>query len=238
MDVRESVPGERLNWRPVEPPDRSALGGETVELVPVDPLGHAAGLFAASHGPENEHIWDYLFVGPFPDLDAFRAYLERVAAAPDPHFYTVIDRSNNRPVGMLSYMRIEPRHGVIEIGGIWFSPAVQRSRLTTEAIFLVARHAFDDLGYRRLEWKCNARNTASRSAAVRFGFVPEGIFRQHMVVKDRNRDTAWYSITDRDWPLCRAAFEAWLAPENFDSEGRQRRSLSAIRQSLQKGEDA
>ena len=130
---------------------------------------------------------------------------------------------------MASYLRMEPQHGVIEIGHIWFAPALQRTRQATEAIFLMARHAFDELGYRRFEWKCDSLNGPSRRAAERFGFVFEGIFRQHMVVKGRNRDTAWYSMTDGEWPVRRAAFEAWLAPENFDRDGRQRRPLAEYR---------
>jgi RimJ/RimL family protein N-acetyltransferase len=129
-------------------------------------------------------------------------------------------------------MRITPEHGVIEIGHIWFASALQRTRQATEAIYLLARHAFDDLGYRRFEWKCDSLNQPSRRAAERFGFVFEGVFRQHMVIKDRNRDTAWFSILDGEWPLVRAAFEAWLAPENFDEEGRQRRPLAEVRNSL------
>jgi RimJ/RimL family protein N-acetyltransferase len=133
---------------------------------------------------------------------------------------------------MASLMRIKPEHGVIEVGHIWFAPVLQRTRQATEAIYLLARHSFDDLGYRRFEWKCDALNQPSRRAAERFGFVFEGVFRQHMVIKDRNRDTAWFSIVDAEWPTVRAAFEAWLAPENFDPQGRQRRSLAELRTSL------
>jgi RimJ/RimL family protein N-acetyltransferase len=133
---------------------------------------------------------------------------------------------------MASYLRIEPEHRVIEIGHIWFAPILQRTRQATEAIYLMARHAFDDLGYRRLEWKCNALNAASRRAAERFGFTFEGIFRQHMIIKGQNRDTAWFSIIDGEWPRVRATFEEWLAQENFDLDGRQRRSLSQIRSEL------
>jgi RimJ/RimL family protein N-acetyltransferase len=129
-------------------------------------------------------------------------------------------------------MRIVPEHGVIEIGHIWFAPALQHTRRATEAIYLMARHAFDDLGYRRLEWKCDSLNEPSRRAAERFGFVYEGVFRQHMVVKGRNRDTAWFSIVDGEWPTVRAAFEAWLARENFDAEGRQRKSLRDVREAI------
>jgi RimJ/RimL family protein N-acetyltransferase len=132
---------------------------------------------------------------------------------------------DDRPVGMASYLRIKPEHGVIEIGWIWYGPPLQRTTAATEVIYLLARHAFDGLGYRRLEWKCDALNAASQRAAERYGFQFEGVFRKHMVVKGRNRDTAWFAITDEDWPAIRRAFEAWLAPENFDERGRQRRSL-------------
>jgi RimJ/RimL family protein N-acetyltransferase len=140
-----------------------------------------------------------------------------------------VDAATGWASGVVSYLRIEPDHGSIEIGHIWFAPALQRTPQATEAIHLLARHAFDDLGYRRLEWKCDAANARSRAAAERFGFTYEGTFRQHMIVKDRNRDTAWFSLLDREWPAARAAFEAWLAPQNFDAEGRQRRRLAELR---------
>jgi RimJ/RimL family protein N-acetyltransferase len=170
--------------------------------------------------------------GPFESQAVFTEWIEGRAASKDPVFYAVIDLAAGSACGMASFMRIEPEHRVIEIGHIWFAPMLQRTRQATEAIYLLARHAFDDLGYRRLEWKCNALNTASRRAAERFGFTFEGIFRQHMIVKGANRDTAWFSIIDGEWPLRRAAFEAWLSPSNFDPSGRQRRSLSQIRSDL------
>jgi RimJ/RimL family protein N-acetyltransferase len=151
------------------------------------------------------------------------------AASEDPLFYAVIDLRDGRAGGVASYLRITPEHGVIEIGHIWFGRTLQRTRAATEAIYLLARHAFDDLGYRRLEWKCNAANAASRRAAERFGFTFEGIFRQHQIVKRQNRDTAWYAMLDHEWPPIRAAFEAWLHGANFDAGGRQRRRLSEIR---------
>jgi RimJ/RimL family protein N-acetyltransferase len=198
-----------------------------VVLEPLDPARHATALFSSSKdAPE---LWKHLAYGPFANQGAFRAWLQDRAATDDPLFYALVDRAAREARGMASYLRIEPDHGVIEIGHIWFAPALQRTRQATEAIYLMARHAFDDLGYRRLEWKCDSLNGPSRAAAERFGFVFEGVFRQHMVTKGRNRDTAWYSMTDREWPSRRAAFEAWLAPENFDEEGRQRRSLREYR---------
>jgi len=198
-----------------------------VVLEPVDPARHANDLFLASEGAPA--LWDYLAYGPFENQRVFTEWLKERAASDDPLFYAVIDRASRQARGMASLMRIVPEHGVIEIGHIWFAPALQRTRQATEAIYLLARHAFDDLGYRRFEWKCDALNLPSRRAAERFGFVFEGVFRQHMVVKGRNRDTAWFSIVDGEWPGVRAAFEAWLSPDNFDDEGQQRRSLSEIR---------
>jgi RimJ/RimL family protein N-acetyltransferase len=158
-----------------------------------------------------------------------RAWLTSCAASADPLFLAVIDRASGRAAGVVSYLRIEPEHGVIEIGHIWFGHALQRTPAATETIHLLARHAFDDLGNRRLEWKCDAANARSRRAAERFGFTFEGVFRQHMIIKGRNRDTAWYALLDSEWPAARDAFEAWLAPENFDADGRQRRSLAELR---------
>jgi len=216
-----------LNWKPVEAPARVPLDGRTVRLEPVDPARHAAQLFASIQGAD--HVWDYLAYGPFPNFETFSSWLNERAASTDPLFYTVVDRAAEAARGMASYMRFDPPNGVIEVGHIWFSPALQRSRQATEAIFLMARHVFDDLGYRRLEWKCDSMNAPSRQAAERFGFEYEGVFRHHMVIKDRNRDTAWFGMTDGDWPLRRAAFEAWLADANFDEQGLQRRSLAELR---------
>ena len=222
------MPG--LDWKPAPPPERAPLEGETVRLEPVDAGRHAVDLFTASEGAPA--LWDYLAYGPFPNQHVFTEWLRERRASDDPLFYAVIDRESGTARGMASLMRIVPEHGVIEIGHIWFAPLLQRTRQATEAIFLLARHAFDDLGYRRFEWKCDSLNEPSRRAAKRFGFVFEGVFRQHMVIKDRNRDTAWFSILDGEWPVVRAAFEAWLSPENFDPEGQQRRSLAEVRDNL------
>lgn len=227
--------GEVVDWIPVQSPSRRVLDGVTVRLQPVDPVGHTQALFAASHDPHDAELWDYLSVGPFRDEDSFRTWLAAIAQSDDPLFFAIVDRETSQPSGMASFMRITPAHGVIEIGSIWFGPALQRTRGATEAIYLLARHAFDDLGYRRLEWKCNAGNERSRRAAERFGFSYEGIFRQHMVVKGRNRDTAWFAILDREWEGIRSAFEAWLAPENFGADGKQRRTLSEVRAALTGG---
>jgi len=214
-------------WKPARPLSRAALEGELVRLEPVDVARHAGQLFAAqSSAPE---LWAYLPYGPFESETAFRVWLTERAASSDPLFYAIIERMSGRALGMASFLRVEQGHGVIEVGHIWYSPALQRTRLATDAMYVMARHVFDDLGYRRYEWKCNALNEPSRRAALRLGFTFEGVFRQHMVIKGENRDTAWYSMLDGEWPAAKAAFEAWLRPENFDAEGRQLRSLAELR---------
>jgi RimJ/RimL family protein N-acetyltransferase len=220
--------GERLDWTPVKPPTHGPLRGSHVLLRPVDPATDADALYAVSHPPEGDPaIWTaYLPDGPYQSPDHLRAMLTAVASSQGPLFFTVVLPAEERPLGMVSYLRITPEFGVIEIGHIWFGAPLQRTAAATEAIYLLARHAFDELGYRRLEWKCNSLNARSRRAAERFGFSFEGVFRQHQVVKGPNRDTAWYAMTDRDWPAVRAGFESWLSPANFDAEGRQIRSLA------------
>jgi RimJ/RimL family protein N-acetyltransferase len=172
-------------------------------------------------------IWTYLPYGPYSDVAELRSALEEEAASDDPRFYAV--EVEGRALGIVSYLRITPEHRVIEIGHIWFGTPLQRTAAATEAIYLLARHVFDDLGWRRLEWKTNAENAASRRAAERFGFTFEGVFRKHQIVKGRNRDTAWFSIVDDEWPAIRAGFEAWLAPSNFDADGCQLRTLEECR---------
>ena len=210
-----------------------AIDGDLVRLEVLDPERQAESLFTSSHSPAAKGLWQHLPYGPFAGQAEFTAWLEQRAASTDPLFYAVVDWESMRALGMASFLRIDPGNGVIEIGHIWFAPELQRSRKATEAIFLMAKTAFDDLGYRRLEWKCDSLNVPSRRAADRFGFTFEGIFRHHMIVKGRNRDTAWFSMTDGEWPSRKAAFEAWLAPENFDSEGTQRRGLADVRASME-----
>jgi RimJ/RimL family protein N-acetyltransferase len=203
--------------------------GAYVRLEPVDVAAHGASLYRLSHArPECAALWTYLFYGPFPDQDAFERWLDGCARSSDPLFFAVIEERSGQASGMTSYLNIVPGHGSIEIGHIWFVPPLQKTRGATEAIYLMCRHVFDDLGYRRLEWKCDALNEASRRAALRFGFTYEGTFRQHMVVKGRNRDTTWYSMLDREWPAIRTTFDRWLSPDNFDEAGRQRTSLSDL----------
>ncbi len=200
------------------------MEGATVRLEPLAPGVHASDLYSVSRNDPD--IWTYMPYGPFDTEGEMRGWLEACAASPDPLFFAIVDADSGRAVGMLSYLRITPEHGVIEIGHIWFSSRLRRTPAATEAIFLVQRFSFDDLGYRRLEWKCNAQNAASRRAAERFGFAYEGTFLQHMIIKGRNRDSAWFSILDHEWPVIRGATEAWLSPANFDAEGGQRTSLA------------
>jgi len=210
-------------------PARVAHEGRWARVEPLDARAHAAELWAASHGDAaGERIWDYLPYGPFPSAEAFGGWLRDCSAGADPLFFAVRERGTGQAAGMASYLNIHPKPGTIEIGHIWFAPVLQRTPAATEALFLLLRHALDDLGYRRTEWKCNALNRASRRAAVRLGFSFEGVFYQHTIVKGRNRDTAWFAILDGEWPRLRANFEAWLAPENFDGAGRQLSSLSEL----------
>lgn len=167
--------------------------------------------------------------GPFTDPTSFRTFIGPMTRSTDPTYYAILDRTTNKAVGYLSLMRIDTTNRCIEVGNIMFSPTLQGTATATEAIYLLAKTVFEDLGYRRFEWKCNALNDRSRRAAERFGFVFEGVFRQHMVVKGRSRDTAWFAMLDGEWPAVKAGFEAWLDPRNFDAEGRQRRSLKSIR---------
>jgi RimJ/RimL family protein N-acetyltransferase len=227
----EDLPlGERVNFSPVARPERKTLRGRFVLLRPLDADGDAEALFAVSHPPAgNPAIWTYLPYGPYSDVDAMRADLLEKQRSDDPLFFTVIPVEPASPSGVVSYLRTVPEFGVIEIGHIWFGTPMQRTAAATEAIYLLARHVFDDLGYRRLEWKCDALNSASRRAAERFGFTFEGVFRKHLVAKGRNRDSAWYAMLDDEWPSVRAGFERWLDPGNFDDEGIQRTSLSELR---------
>jgi RimJ/RimL family protein N-acetyltransferase len=221
--------GEQLDWTPAQRPAHASLLGLHVLLRPVDSGSDAAPLFNLSHPPDGDPaIWTYLPDGPYRDRDHLRQMLAWAERSEDPLYFTLVRRADERPLGIASYLRITPEFGVIEIGHIWFGVPLQRTTAATEAIYLLARHAFDDLGYRRLEWKCNALNAASRRAAERFGFTFEGVFRKHQIVKGRNRDTAWYAITDDEWPAIRRGYENWLAPGNMNEDDRQRRSLKSL----------
>jgi RimJ/RimL family protein N-acetyltransferase len=209
---------------PARPPQRTSLEGQIVSIVPVDLSLHGATLYERIR--EHDHLWTYLSDGPFADSATFTSALEQKACSEDPLFFTIVENRSGLPAGHAAYLRITPAHGVIEVGHILFTPALQRTCGATEAMYLMARHVFEDLGYRRYEWKCDTRNAPSHRAALRLGFTFEGIFRQHMIVKGGNRDTAWFSMLDSEWPSRKAALEKWLDPLNFDEEGRQRRPLS------------
>ncbi|MBV8851711.1 MAG: GNAT family N-acetyltransferase [Methylobacteriaceae bacterium] len=204
------------------------MEGRFVQLVPLDAERHGDTLFAGMGGSQHASIWTYMFDGPFADRAVFAEALKKRQASDDPLFFTILDSASNRAVGIASYMRIEPAHRVIEVGGIVFSPDLQQKPGATEAMYLMARHVFENLGFRRYEWKCDALNAPSRRAALRLGFTFEGIFRSHMIVKGRNRDTAWFSMLETEWPARKAAFETWLVPDNFDAGGLQKWSLSAL----------
>jgi RimJ/RimL family protein N-acetyltransferase len=213
-------------WTPRPRPERRAHEGHYVRLEPLDPARHGDDLFEA--GPTYAALLRYLPERLFPDRASFQPWLDKAAASEDPLFFAAVDKTSGRAEGRLSLMRFDPAHGVIETGHLLFGPRLGQTRGATEAVYLLARHVFDDLGYRRFEWKCNNRNEPSKRAAIRFGFTFEGVFRQHMVVKGENRDTAWYAMLDSEWPARRRAFERWLDPANFDPSGRQRLSLSAL----------
>jgi RimJ/RimL family protein N-acetyltransferase len=205
------------------------MRGSRVLLRPIDAEGDAEALYAVSHQPDGDPaVWTYLPDGPYESVEHLLQTLSWAETSTDPLYFALVRLADERPLGWVSYLRITPEFGVIEIGHIWFAPELQRTTAASEAIYLLISHAFDDLGYRRVEWKCNALNAASRRAAERFGFMFEGVFRKHQIVKGRNRDTAWYAITDDEWPAIRAGFQTWLAPENFGSDGRQIRSLGEL----------
>ncbi len=201
--------------------------GRYVTVTPLVPAVHGESLWSHLGGPQHAHLWTYLHWGPFPSRDAFMADLEAKAISEDWIFFAIVDRPSGGAVGYAAYMRAKPGHGSIEIGGLCYGPRLQRTRGATEAMYLMARHAFEELGYRRYEWKCHALNAASRRAALRLGFVYEGTFRQHQIIKGRSRDSDWYSMLRREWPDRKRALERWLDPANFDADGRQRQPLAS-----------
>lgn len=216
------------NWTPRERPAHAPMEGRFVRLEPLDAARHGDGLFDASSIADAGDRFRWLYENPPQSRGAFDDWLGRVERSEDPMFFAVIDKATGKVAGRQTFMRIDTANGVIEIGNIYWGPLVSRRPAATEALFLFARHAFDDLGYRRFEWKCNNRNAPSKKAALRFGFTFEGIFRNHLVVKGENRDTAWYSIIDEEWPVLRQAYEAWLDPSNFDAAGQQRLGLAEL----------
>jgi RimJ/RimL family protein N-acetyltransferase len=199
-----------------------------VAIEPLDPAKHGESLWRNTGGEGNQGLWIYMHNGPFADQASFEAYLKEKAASEDPLFWAIEDPVTGEATGHAALLRIDPANRVIEVGAIVYSPALQKTRAATEAMYLMARYAFDDLGYRRYEWKCNALNEASQAAARRLGFTFDGVFRKHMIVKGRNRDTAWFAILDSEWPARKNEFERWLDPGNFDDTGRQKTRLNRI----------
>lgn len=217
------------NWTPRPLPVREPLEGHYVRLEPLDAAKHGEELYEASSVADAGDRFRFLFENPADDREAFTTWLEKVEASKDPLFFAVIDKASGKVAGRQTLMRIDPAFGVIEIGNIYWGPLISRKPAATEAQFLFMQYAFDGLGYRRYEWKCNNANEPSKRAAERFGFTFEGIFRQHMVQKGKNRDTAWYSVIDSEWPALKAAYRAWLSPGNFDADGKQIKRLEAFR---------
>ncbi len=219
-------------WAERPRPSRQVLPGRHCRLEPIDVERHAADLFAAYMDAPDDRDWTYLFAERPKSRGLFREYVTKLAKTDDPLHYTIVDAHTSKPVGTAALMRMDPNHGVIEVGAIAYSPRLKQTRAGTEAMYLLMRLVFADLGYRRYEWKCDSLNGPSRAAALRYGFTFEGIFRNAIVYKGRNRDTAWFSIIAQEWPRIRAAFDLWLDPGNFDGAGQQRRPLSSIRESL------
>ena len=218
------------HWQAARTPDAAVLHGNRVRLERLDPARHSDDLWLALHGADADpHMWTYMGYGPFASPADFTQWLNSLGNPGDTVFYTVIANRSGQALGLLSYLNICPAHGSIEIGHVCFGYALQRSTLASETVYLLARYAFE-LGNRRLEWKCDNANLRSKRAAERFGFTYEGLFRQHLIRKGRNRDTAWFSLLDHEWPTCCAAFERWLAADNFDAQGQQHQRLQDLRE--------
>ena len=224
LPIGRPLPG----WTARPVPPRTAMQGRFCRVEPLDPGRHGEELFAANQLDAEGRNWTYLSVGPFKGFADYCAWLEKIAPQDDPLFHAIIDLATGKAAGVAAYMRVVPAHGVIEVGHINYSPLLQRTPAATEAMFLMMARVFDELGYRRYEWKCDSLNAASRAAAARLGFRYEGHFRQAVVNKGRNRDTDWFSIVDGEWPALKRAYEQWLALANFDAEGRQRRGLAEM----------
>lgn len=228
QQIGEAIP----DWSHATRPGQSSLDGQCCRLERLSRTRHAADLFEAFREDIKGANWTYIGVGPFASELEFAEWVEQSASLKDPHFYAMIDNDTGKAVGLAAYMRIKPEHGVIEVGHIVFSSRMQRTRMATEIMYLMMRHAFEELGYRRYEWKCDSLNAPSKRAAVRFGFEYDGLFKKAVIYKGRNRDTDWYSILDSGWPPIKSAFETWLDNSNFDWDGRQIRRLEDIRNGL------
>jgi RimJ/RimL family protein N-acetyltransferase len=222
--------GAKVDAKPAPLPGPVTLRGRFATVERLDPATHGKALWDAFKG--RDALWTYSSNGPFADEASFQQWLKERAELKDPYYFAIVS-PDGRALGVATYMEIRPKTRVIEVGHIVYGPDLQQKPAATEAQYLLARHAIEDLGYRRYEWKCHSLNAASRSAALRLGFTFEGIFRQHMIVKGRTRDTAWFSIIDSEWPRLRKAFEAWLVPENFDGGGKQKKRLEDVRNAIQ-----
>jgi RimJ/RimL family protein N-acetyltransferase len=218
--------GEEVDATSAKRPEPVTIQGGYGRIEKLNAAKHGSEIWEAVKG--HDEVWTYLFQAPFAKRQDFDAYLEMASSREDPYAYAILDKGN-RALGFATLMEIRPANRVIEVGNILYSPSLQKTRLATEVQYLLARYAFEELGNRRYEWKCNSLNAPSRRAAERFGFTYEGTFRQHMIVKGKNRDTAWYAMLDSEWPARKRAFEAWLAPENFDAERRQKKKLEQFR---------
>jgi RimJ/RimL family protein N-acetyltransferase len=232
LGVRRNAHGQPIgapvpDWRGAAEPQRVTREGHWCRVEPLNVARHARELFAAQCEDHSGERWTYMFAGPFTEFAPFEAWLQSMASTSDPLCFAIVERASGQAVGVASYLRIVPAHGVIEIGHIYYSPRVSRTVAATEAMYLLMEYAFS-IGYRRYEWKCDSLNAPSRQAAQRYGFSYEGVFRQAIVYKGRSRDTAWYAIVDRDWPALQAAYLTWLDPNNFASGGSQRQRLSEL----------
>ncbi|QVQ28992.1 GNAT family N-acetyltransferase [Achromobacter deleyi] len=225
---QQPIGPDLAGWTARPRPPLTPAAGRYCRLEPLSAERHAADLYQAFSQAPDDSDWTYMSVGPFADAAAYRKFAEGAQAGNDPLHHAIIDLKTGRAIGTLALMRIDPANGVIEVGFVSFSRQLKRTRIATEAQFLLMRRAFDELGYRRYEWKCDSLNAPSRAAASRLGFQFEGIFRQATVYKGRSRDTAWFSIIDSEWPALRAAYERWLDPDNFDAEGHQRKGLAEL----------
>lgn len=218
-----------VHWTARPRPERKILEGRYIRLEPLSAVKHGDDLFEAATDGDSDTRFLWLSETTPKSRAAFQSWLEHAESSQDPLFFSCVDVETGKAVGRQSLLRIDPNHGVIEIGHIHWGPRMQRKPAATEAHYLMMKYAFDELGYRRWEWKCNDENAPSKRAALRFGFSHEGVFRQHMVVKDKSRDTAWYSIIDTEWPLLKRAYEGWLSPDNFDKNGLQKCRLEEFR---------
>lgn len=218
-------------WKPCPIPQRVVMDGRFVRLEPLSASAHGDELYLAATEGDADTRFRWLFETTPTSREEFQVWLEKVEASADPLFFAVIDKASGKVAGRQTIMRIDPTYGVAEIGNIHWGPLIQQRPATTEALYLFARYLLDNLGYRRFEWKCNNNNEPSKRAALRYGFQYEGLFRNHMIVKGENRDTAWFAMTDADWAVAKPAFEAWLQPSNFDENGKQKQTLAALRTS-------